>query len=558
MKHRHPQRSRRLGVGLVHVVFGVFAATTVVSVMLTCDLSSSRKTALDGLRHRARYLASGAIEVAARDVSLALANERPVSTGGVVRIDGREVRYEVRATGDERRTETAEGVHTLCTGYEIAAEATVSGATHTEYRTIEAVAAPLFQFGLFHHGDLELDPVGDLTLDGRIHANGHLYLNSGGTLTLDTNHVTAAGHLYRDRKAGLAPRSGEVRIRRWVADPRDASAPVEFTESPSQLGLAGLGVSSISGYDSNFTRADGDWKPWGRGALERWSQPAGYGQRGSTVRTRAHGVRSIAAPGLETIALNGPLHRAAGLVLITRPDLSYTLVDAGGADVTSAFPDVVEVGELFDARQAGTTMADVLVTRVDVWRLGELGGLQATGLLYAAWSSAGTGTRARGVVLANGSRLAAPLTVASENPVYLLGDYNTLDPVPAAVLADAVNLLSNAWDGSKEHNQLPRATATTYNVALAAGGTSTVGAGYGGGILNLARLHEDWGGVALTLRGSLVCGWESRYATGRFESGGQHFVPPLREITYQVGFDAQGGLPPFTPSVVATVEVAGS
>ncbi len=559
----------RHGSALVQVVFGAFALTAVVSVMTTRSLSSSRTAALERFEQRARYLAEGAMDVAAREVTDALAGARSHPTSGIVRIDGSDVHYEVRATGSESRTTTTSGLRTLRTGYEIAAWASVSDVEHTEVQQIDSVAVPIFQFGAFHSDDLELNPAGSLELEGRIHAGGDLYLNCGGTLTLDTNHVTAAGHLYRDRKAGLEPRSGTVRIRRWVARPRDVGEPVEFVESPSQLALAALGVPTTSGFDSNFARGwdaagdgdfadEGDWLPWGRGALEAWSQPTGYGQKGHTVRTRSHGVHRASAPDVASIALDGPFHRQAGLVVIAQPDLSYRILDAQGVDVSAAFPDVVQAGELFDARQAGTTMAKVLVVRIDLGRLAELGGSPANGLIYAAWSGSGNGTRMRGVVLEGGAALAGPLTVASENSIYVAGDYNVVDPVPAALICDAVNLLSNAWDGSKERGELPRARATTYNVALLTGDTSTVGTSYGGGLENLARLHEDWEGVRLSLRGSLVRGWESRHATGRWESGGDRFTPPLREFTYETGFDRSVGLPPFTPSAVTAVAALGS
>jgi hypothetical protein len=556
--------NRRRGAGLVYVVFGAFAVTTGVAMMMTMSMSSSRATAIERFERRARYLAKGAVNVATRDLTGMLASERGYPTSGMVRIDGHEVTYEVRPTGEEREELTSTGLRAVRSGYEIAASATVTGTEYTEYQGIEVVSVPLFQFGAFHTGDLELYPDGDFTLDGRIHANGHLYLNSGGTLTLDTNQLTAGGHLYRDRKGGLEPRSGAVRVRRWVADPSDPREPVEFAESPSQLAMAALGIATTSGFDSNFTRGfdaagDGDfadeddWRAFGRAALERWSEPAGYGRRGRTLRTRSHGVPSVSAPERASIALDGYFHRNAGLAVITQPDLSFRILDGTGADVTDAFPDTVEVSELFDARQAGTTMAKVLVTRIDLGRLAELGGFPENGLIYAAWSGSGPDTRARGVVLAGGAQLPAPLTVASDNSLYVQGDYNSVDSVPAALICDAFNVLSNAWDGSKEHSQLPRAAPTTCHAALLTGDIATSGASYGGGLLNLARLHEDWADVALTLRGSFVRGWESKYATGRWASGGHHYVSPERDITYETGFDEEGGMPPFAPSAVTAM-----
>ena len=108
-------------------------------------------------------------------------------------------------------------------------------------------------------------------------------------------------------------------------------------------------------------------------------------------------------------------------------------------------------------------------------------------------------TEPKAVRLAKGGVLPANgLTIASENPVYVQGDYNsgmTSDPnavpsnnggnaanadsptvsgytrKPAAIIADAVMLLSNNWSDSNANQSLSNRTAsnTTYNMAILAG-----------------------------------------------------------------------------------------
>lgn len=65
---------------------------------------------------------------------------------------------------------------------------------------------PVFQFAAFYNKDLEILPGPDMTLNGRVHVNGDLYLNSNAILTIG-NKVTVAsitggsgGNLYRRRK----------------------------------------------------------------------------------------------------------------------------------------------------------------------------------------------------------------------------------------------------------------------------------------------------------------------------------------------------------------------
>ena len=82
------------------------------------------------------------------------------------------------------------------------------------------------------------------------------------------------------------------------------------------------------------------------------------------------------------------------------------------------------------------------IVEVNVGLLRSTGAAPANGVLYIAK----TGTPGAAVRLVNGSQLPAQgLTVVSENPVYVRGDYNTVAKVPAAVLADAITVLSNNW-----------------------------------------------------------------------------------------------------------------
>ena len=71
-------------------------------------------------------------------------------------------------------------------------------------------------------------------------------------------------------------------------------------------------------------------------------------------------------------------------------------------------------------------------------------------------------------------------TVASENPVYVMGNYNANDAgfgnahASAAVIADAVTLLSKSWDDKNSFNSPTNAagrpaTSSNYRMAVCAG-----------------------------------------------------------------------------------------
>ncbi len=77
---------------------------------------------------------------------------------------------------------------------------------------------PTFQFLAFYDGQLDISPAQDMDLHGRIHTDGNLYLDSGGTLTVDDSppnipavEISASGNIFRRRSDGGGC-NGTVRI----------------------------------------------------------------------------------------------------------------------------------------------------------------------------------------------------------------------------------------------------------------------------------------------------------------------------------------------------------
>ena len=146
--------------------------------------------------------------------------------------------------------------------------------------------------------------------------------------------------------------------------------------------------------------------------------------------------------------------------------------------------------------------------------------------------------------------------MVSENPVYIKGDYNTVSKKGAAVICDAINLLSNAWNDTKTKGTLPTASNTTYNLAVIAGNTETVVGSYNGGLENLPRFHEKWSGKTCTISGSFVNAWYSQHATSPWAGGATDvYAPPSRNWNYDTSFNTVSNLPPFTPMVVSADDV---
>ncbi|MBZ5650336.1 MAG: hypothetical protein LAO18_07635 [Acidobacteriia bacterium] len=178
-------------------------------------------------------------------------------------------------------------------------------------------------------------------------------------------------------------------------------------------------------------------------------------------------------------------------------------------------------------------------------------------------------------------------TVASENPVYIQGNYNSDNTDPfwnnpppaapadinhsaAAVIADAVTVLSNNWsDTNSMLNPLNlggRApnTPTYYRLAIAGGKNinfpqpAGTGQDFGtdGGVHNFLRYIETWGGSGgLYYRGSLVSLYYAQYATGTFKCCNLVYGPPPRYYYFDTAFLDPAKLPPGTPMLQDVVNL---
>ncbi|MBS1819282.1 MAG: pilus assembly PilX N-terminal domain-containing protein [Acidobacteria bacterium] len=174
----------------------------------------------------------------------------------------------------------------------------------------------------------------------------------------------------------------------------------------------------------------------------------------------------------------------------------------------------------------------------------------------------------------NGASLAAlgitGLTIVAENPVYIQGDWNangTFNGAHAAtaVIADAVNVLSNAWNDVNSFlfpyaaDSRPRSANSYYRVAIISGkgrifskpGDVAAGSTFGtdGGAHSFLRMLEGET-VASTVhyRGSMATFFYNRQANGPFKCcAGVVYGVPVRDYTFDTDFLNPALLPPNTP-----------
>lgn len=278
------------------------------------------------------------------------------------------------------------------------------------------------------------------------------------------------------------------------------------------------------------------------------------------------------------------LFNKAGMVInISGSTVSVTAQN--GTTLTSAQTTAIKnavtkkKSALYDQRE-GT---NVDVTSVDVGALkttldAGVSGFNNVLYIYDTTAQNSSAPNPKAIRLQNGGQLpSSGLTVASQNPVYVQGDYNTgttTNPAvvpsnvgnssntasptasgytrkPSAIAADAVMFLSNSWSDSNSSNSLSSrvATDTTYNTAILTGevpsgytpqsGDPHAGAaqyGYSGGANNFPRFLENWGSQYCTYYGSMVQLFTSKTFTGEWDTG-NIYSPPLRCWNFDTNFN---------------------
>ncbi len=416
---------------------------------------------------------------------------------------------------------------------------------------------PIFQFAVFYEDDLELFPGPPMMLSGRVHTNSDMYLGANNELRIDSN-VTSAGAILNRRKDDGSRPGGATRIR------------------------DGLGnFPAMNGLDST----DSEWIDR---SLERWRGNVRSGDHGverlnRTISDPTH-PRTIIEPGLDT---DDALDRAAKI--FHSPEMSLRILNGQSFDAAGNTVDLgagIGFDVLYDQREAKT----MLLVELDMQALEAAPDYPAPGqpvVLYVgsfapgngipAWSiveDTGTGPVATNwpsawaglgapydgggtefaIKVKNGAELANPITIVTANPAYIQGDYNAINKKPAALLADAITILSNAWDDNDDPysrrtlGNRPAAT-TTMNLALMLGNTETTTGHYNGGVENLPRFLENWSGRTFRYRGSLIDLWYSEQATGPWRYGSPVYNAPNRDWEFDTDFSNPNLLPPATPKV---------
>jgi hypothetical protein len=448
----------------------------------------------------------------------------------------------------------------------------------TVQQTIQFASIPVFQFAIFYNMDLEIEPGNTMNINGHVHSNDNIWTtgNSAALPLTYQSYVDASGGIFlqgstNSNQSGAAPANSvifSISQNNPLGNVDSLSMPVGTNNNPATaVGIIQLPPSSLTVPNA-----------------------AGYSPTGSVyLYNAADLIITNGAAGTNFTVLYDNQYNSTQLTPVPPDVVIITTNTLHGVDTytTNSYYSYVTNATFYDYRESDTVQAIQLnVSNLVTWltNTSTRGGSQ-----YNTQNSSGSTSKGHGinsvyifdsvpmtsstlpaVRLVNGQQLpSAGLTVATAQPMYVEGNYNiqtnkggTQDltlgstvngqTVPAALMGDAVTILSSAWSDSYDSstplaNRTP--VATTVNAACLEGIVpSANGANYSGGVENYFRLLENWSSQTLTYNGSVVCMFPSQYATGNWQPTGNYYNAPIRQWGFDVNFSkGPQYLPPLTP-----------
>ncbi|MEO7986478.1 MAG: hypothetical protein ABI766_08080 [Gemmatimonadales bacterium] len=474
----------------------------------------------------------------------------------------------------------------------------VAGNQSTVVVSVNAQSIPLFQFGVFYEGDLEIHNGPRMDFAGWVHSNSNLYLTSGNTYFMD--NVTTADSLFWRRKATSERLNGV-----YIND-KDANAVALDFDNRSDPGGSFVTKSNASFDGRLMSKASG---------VTPLKLPLPAGLPTTTMVDEKDAGDDASIKNVK-FAWKADLHIVVDASKLGNPGASFCtgamVMDRGGRpvpnpgkckDIFSGRPDAFHDGR----ENVGVDLFEIDIEELEDW-IQNNPAPKPIDIIYITFDNATitsgspyTTARSRSdypaVRLVNGSELEYPLTIATDRPVYVQGDYNEDGWMPAAILGDAITFLSPNWDDADHvwnaawiaDPNLPHpftvtgAASMSFYAAIAAGHSSTpcdvnrsappcnpadsaafygtpVTAGslpnYGGGLENFPRFLENWSGDNMVYRGSLVSLFDSRYAMRKRWSWIGYYSPPNRDWRFDTNFRDPTKLPPGTPTVGSVIQTA--
>jgi hypothetical protein len=418
---------------------------------------------------------------------------------------------------------------------------------HQFFRLQAPFILPVCSFAIFYEGMLEFTKTADMYVYGTVYANGPVYVGTSATLTFN-NTVTSTKTVEGPERDGFTPSP-------WNEGTTFNGHPSFVTNIPAFL----------SPFGTNNPHVLIDIPPANEDPNSSLGQSRLYNQayvliivtnQPSTGGTNIPWVKLILQNSVNLMIPGADPNKGIYTYIYTNSVFTNFTVDPSlqpnGIEnflsVTNKFTDIREYQtNMFVAQiNVGAYASWVITNRFcDDPVTGKFSGSRPT-ILYVA-DRRNIGTNKLSVVrLVNANQLpnnnGIGFSVATPNPLYVKGHYNvTADGVhfaylprsttnngscvPAALMCDAITILSSSFNDATSPNSRPASASSsnTVNAAIITGNvpsTDVTSTTFSGGVQNLIRLQEDWGSGSkyVILNTSLVCLFSSQMATNQYRN----------------------------------------
>jgi hypothetical protein len=430
-----------------------------------------------------------------------------------------------------------------------------------------------WNFAIFYVDPLEIHPGPSFTVTGWVHTNSDLY--TGHSSLAFADKVTYGSDWFTWSAANPSKAFMPGDTYHLPNDPANGK-PTYLSNLPPARdnALQPFGMDSTSIFNSADANPNNDSyhelvEPPTTGYTDAMSGTRYWDQASVAIRINADNSYTIGIPNsdgtLTSIAppSSGPDPRTGGQKNL------YNMFSGAIIPGTSTSNGLIQDGrEAAQIRLATLDISQILSsTNPPTYKAGGF-----NGILYM-YDVSNTPSTRRGIRIKNGASIPSTgLTIASNNPVYIQGDFNTgatgptvpsnspsnlnandgtyINPAnppnsyvngytraPCSIVADSINILSNSWSDANSATK-PNASPTTINTAVIAGivPTNVYGDGaYSGGAENFPRFLENWTNDTLTYYGSMVELFKSAQSIGKWGKPGV-YDPPTREWYFDTNF----------------------
>ena len=450
------------------------------------------------------------------------------------------------------------------------------------YRLVSPQFIPACGFAVFYNGLLEFSMCAPMVVNGRVHANGPIDVGTISSSSLTFNApVTTTSNLAAPYMDGAT--AGTIGV--W--NPADSSAwNTTFNGNPGYItNVASLAIPLLNSTNYHLLIDIPTSRQTGANANISTNAQMLYNQAEMVllVTNSTSGTNPAV-----TVILQAPLNGNQPGNDPNPTTLYYT--NASPASLSTNLPFLTLTNTMYDDRESNTnTFTQIDVAKLATWlttsinvqnKLPASSGVYPT-ILYVADRRTQNSQKLPSVRLMDAAQLPANnglgFTVATPNPLYVQGNYNTQTTagsslgtnnayeVPAALLSDALTILSPNWTDNKgalaytTSGSTFTASTMTINAAIVTGTVPSTGAStttFSGGVHNLPRMLENWTGVNLYLNTSIIRLWDSQMATNQWKYQGTYYNPPNRFFSFDNNYLDPAKVPPGIPVALVPLRFA--